>query len=173
VAFHVRRFNGWLAEAPAGKTRRAPGTTQLLQVESTAAIVATAPSPSAGSWLMASAVGPNREVPTPSAAVAAPGVRVLADKPQPGPVSLENWLTGPSADSDGNGSAVEPEPEKGSTVAIDDDDIKWAPLAPLGASANGFTTTKHANAKKSTPDLEPAWDDVLVKPGAGTTRRPH
>lgn len=155
VAFHVRRFNGWLAAAPGARARpRTPispppaaqgrfgGPTFKPPPAPAPDPTPTAPAPApAASWLLtATATQPK---PPPKPLEAAPGVRILGDAP-PKPTSLESWLK-PS-------SHKAPVADDGDN----DDDAKWAALTP---------------APSPEPPAKPRWDDILVKPGAGTTRR--
>lgn len=85
----------------------------------------------------------------------APAVREYA------PVPAESWLMSPATDSDPTGHDLADEPE---------DDTKWAPVTPFGAPAAGFTTTERKPRGNGAAENESNWEDILVKPGAGTTR---
>ncbi|MDQ6927836.1 MAG: fibronectin type III domain-containing protein [Actinomycetota bacterium] len=159
VAFHVRRFNGWLTAGP-GAVKRGP---TRRQVSETLPVVATGESVTSPARDAPPDPQPPPE-PTPAptwltgliplASEARPTATPRAKKPA---VSLDYWST--SATVAAKPEATTPEattpeattPEATSPVegdADEGDEAKWAPL----------TVAKHD-----------AWEDILVKPGATTT----
>ncbi|HUQ64265.1 MAG TPA: hypothetical protein VM121_10970 [Acidimicrobiales bacterium] len=170
AAFHVRRFNGRLASVPnagvgVGVGAGAGVGVKLDPVPDFSPATTSAHAPAA-TWLLSASPGAAKAAPAPPRV--STGVRVLADAPKKSPQSFDKWLKGSAPSADNEVDDASAEEDRGDHEPLDadllDDDAKWAPL----------TAPSQPFLPKPTPSTgaeEPAWDDILVEPGSGTTRR--
>lgn len=160
VAFHVRRFNRWLVAPEGGEPGRRPAARR--QVTESLPVVATTesdPDPPSGAppaptpvpapnWLLGIGHKADGDGIGATAAAGRPRGEV---KPKQPPVSLEYWSVPPAT-----AAKADPAPDD-----HPDDDSLWAPLTPSPFVA------KAPRVRADEAPSDDAWDDVLVKPGAG------
>jgi hypothetical protein len=172
IAFHVRRFNGWLA-ADEARPRRVPNLAQPSDQSGATAALAAPSGP---------APPPLWETPAAAAAATSPSVKVLPAEP----LLAAPLLAG------GDGAPRSPEatkaPQPSTTWTLvpsklsspeSDDDAKWAEWARPGSTAPSAPAPARVTDQAASPlerseerpeTSDDAWEDaVLAVPGAGRT----